>query len=301
MKPVRRLAPACLVAVGLSALPVGAAGQASSAEAPAWTFVVYGADRNPIEVRIESADRVGALVDPSVHRDGASFGYEYTVVVDRGSPQALRSFQVDCPGDQAAIMALAARRTDDAPAEATTTDANGLASCTAAGGPVPPGETVSLTFTSRLLPAVGHARLVGVVEIPDAARALIAGNEAARARLEEVTGTTGGWKTLPMIVPARDPAQIDAAAGLHALRGDFARSCGELGWIHSQVTCAALREVLLDAASSLQRGDPIGTRDALERFVRELDAHDRSAPGEVIGRAAYALLRPMAEHVLRRL
>lgn len=169
--------------------------------------------------------------------------------------------------------------------------------------PLKPGERMRAEFESSLLPTIGEARGLGAVHgVSWPTSDPIPENDEARAFVRSVQGYTGGWRSVPVVVPARDPAALaDPAGGVRVVREDLARVCGELGWISRPGICRSLEAKLEQAARSLGRGQGKAARGQLEAFLRELKAQHGAEPGKHVNDNAYALLRTNVEYVLSRM
>ncbi|HEX6939588.1 MAG TPA: hypothetical protein VF158_09255 [Longimicrobiales bacterium] len=268
--------------------------------------VVYDDDLRPVEILVENAGLAELSVAPVIRRTPAGLRYTYEATVLPGSPQGLRMLQVDCPGSEDAIRDLTAVTLADGDTLWTERgDWAQLPTCFVEFGVIPlnPGESVRAGLTSTLRPAIGEARGLGAIRgVSWPTSDPIEENDAARAFARSVQGITGGWKSVPTVVPARDPALLDdPARGLGLVREDLGRACGELGRITSQGVCRSLEAKLEAAERSRGRGQTAAAREQLESFLAEFEAQHGEPPGKHVNEAAYWLLRTNVEYLLERL
>lgn len=237
-----------------------------------WYVTVFDDDLRPREVLVEAADRVVFHVRATVEAEGSLFRYRYLVRVDPASPQGLRTFQVDCPLAPGRVTELVAGTTLEGRPRELVPDLEAWAghpSCLARLGaaPLTAGATMELSFLSPLLPMPGEVRGIGAVAgMSWPTSDPIAENDAARELVQRVQGLTGGWRSMPGLVPGRARTALgDPARGVAVLREDLALACGSLGWISDASVCRALGAALDELAR--------GARGALARFSETLAAH----------------------------
>lgn len=267
---------------------------------------VYDDNRQPREILVEAAGLVEFSVVPEVRPTPTGFAYAYDVAVVAGSRQSLATFMLDCPETETYVHGLSATAVDDGGAlwAGLSPWANGP-TCFVEFGAIPlgPSQRMRLEFESPLLPEIGESHGIGAVQGVDWPTSdPIPENDEAREFIRSIQGFTGGWKSVPTLVPARDPSRLDdASSALSLIRTDLGRACGELGWITNAGICRSLEAKLDAAARSIERGNAASARGQLEAFLQELEAQHGPQPGKHIGDNAYALLKINVQYVLRRL
>jgi hypothetical protein len=104
--------------------------------------------------------------------------------------------------------------------------------------------------------------------------------------------------TVGIVPPPPGATPVSLAARVQPL---LDRSCGDLGWITQTGVCNSLSSKLASATKSLEKGDTDAARKALESFLDELEAQHGAEPGKHVTTAAYALLRPNIEYILKQI
>jgi hypothetical protein len=153
---------------------------------------------------------------------------------------------------------------------------------------------------SSLLPVIGEGRLFGAtggVSWPTSDP--IDENEPARAVINDLSGLDGGWKTVLLPVPGRDPASIpNAGSGLSILQNDLSRACGALTWITNPQICGSLTGKLQQASHAILQGNNGAARTQLESFLTEITAQHNPAGTLPVNDKAFWLLKVNAEYIL---
>lgn len=164
-------------------------------------------------------------------------------------------------------------------------------------GMLEPGDsTDGLVLAARQLPGLVTARAWG--EAPERPHLEVSRDiEPEEAELiAHATGTDGGWKEFPMVVPVTSPPPANPVDHLGTVHNDLLDVC-ELGWIDESRICNSLEKKLVGAIDALERDDPVAARDKLESFLSELDAQR----GKHVNENAYWLLYLHGEDILRRI
>ena len=267
---------------------------------------VYDDDLEPREILVESASLVELMVAPAIQSVAGGFHYTYEVQVQSTSPQSLRTFQLRCPESDTAIWNLSAIAIDEGDELATRRGTwADQPTCFIPFGAIPlaPGERMRLQLESSLLPAIGETRGLGAVRgVSWPTTDPIPENDEARAFVRSIQGFTGGWKSVPSVIPARDPTTFaNPPRGVREVKQDLARACGDLGWISQPGICRSLEAKLEQAGRSIERGQRQAARGQLEAFLQELEAQHGATSGKHVDDNAYSLLRTNVEFMLTRL
>ena len=272
-----------------------------------YIVTAFNDDLEPVDLRVVPADKVRAVVTPSVERvSSTQLEYSYRTVVDPASPQELAELLVGCPAPESRFSDLhgTAGPDDTWPTSHFTYGWDDLPVCAFLGGvaPLPAGDTLEASFRTDLLPAIGEVRTVGFTEgVRWPTSDPIAENDRARAVVDSLE-QEHGWRSMQSVIPAREPASLgDPASGLDIIGEDLARACGDLGWITNAGICRSLRTKLNQAARSLDRGNTRSARGQLESFTQELDAQHGEPPGKHVTDNAYWLLRTNAAYLIEHL
>ncbi|MHB8837902.1 MAG: hypothetical protein ACYC7F_02995 [Gemmatimonadaceae bacterium] len=252
-------------------------------------------------VRVTPADRINADVIPEVTKlGGGAWKYRFLVRVRAGSTQRLMFFEVPCPEGAVIhnIQGLGFTAREGTWHAVTRQQLTGDRSiCEATGPELSPGDSLVVTFESANLPGFDALHAIG--DAPDAVWpcgecASDPRNRPARAVIDSLDGTRGGWAVVQSLSPRRPPSAASTPIEtLHLLNGDLAYACGPLAAIGPSGICQSLQAKLNAMDASLTRGQASATAGALGAFAVELDA----LRGEHITASAYAVLSVLTTHL----
>lgn len=248
-------------------------------------------------VEIVPPNRVDPVVELTVE-DGPlrNFRYEVTNRSTPESTQALWMIKVDCPDkNQISFEAIPVGWSGKVYKKSERSVCRIMAPHD--GAEIQPGETANgFVLSSDRLPAFVTGRAFGLAPEPPALQGVTSLEPEEAILLAEASGTRGGWREFPMVVPSSSPPPADPVDHLGAVRSDLLEVC-ELGWIDESRVCNSLERKLVGAIDALERDDPAAARDKLESFLAELDAQR----GKHVSENAYWLLFLHGEDVLNGL
>jgi hypothetical protein len=301
--PCKQVAASAAIALSAACIVEGQQSGAKRYDAArgSWFVTVIG-DSGTAEVEAIPADRVRAVVSPSVTpASGGGWRYVYRVTVGPEDAQPLDELEIPCPR-------TSLPRALDATGYSRAKGTRRLAAefvrysdrdvCVAPVSEYRAGDSLSLAFTSDFAPALGRANLLGHVpgvvwpfEVEEQV------NGQAMAVVNSLVGISGGWREEVTIVPLRTAASLSTTGSTVLAMGfDLNAACGALGLITQQGVCTSLTQKLALTRSAIESGDQ-NALNHLVSFLNELDAQR----AKHIPDAAYAVLSSIGQSLRAQL
>lgn len=247
-------------------------------------------------VVVEPRNKVDPVMDVSVTSTEAETVYRY-VLQNRASPQAkqpISAVRLPCPDRLGAVSVGAAEWNSRVVVLRGETLCHFLFR---SDWLVPGGRRQSFEVRSTWMPGIVEGRILGAGEPvlwPTEAGSF---DDRVYALADQVRGITGGWFSLPVVAPARDPAEMaDPVRALPLISADLEKAC-ELSWITNAGVCRSLAAKLEQTSRSLSRGQRSAAQGQLRAFLRELEAQR----GRHVDPNAYALLATNVRYLLDHL
>lgn len=305
------IAAAALMSLGPQALAQAVGDRRFDPATGDYYVWVMDDSRRLLELRVVPPNKVLATVAVKLETGRLRrFRYAYAVKVLKGTRQPLVFVEIDCPastvmeGFTAIAVHNGVRRRwmIGQVGEAGSNVLRHRCDIMERGvEPLQAGGALEVGLETILLPTIGEVRLFGStggVSWPTSDP--ISENEPAERSVAEVSGSKGGWKSIPALVPGRDPASVtNLDAGLAILQSDLDRAC-DLAWITSADVCRRLKNRLQQASPSATRGNDGRAQVQLQSFLRELAAEHNAAGTLPVNDAAFWLLKVNVEYILSR-
>ena len=263
-----------------------------------------GSSGEHYEMVIEARDKVNVMTHTEIASEGDVLLYRYRFIyLPMETPwQAVFSVDLPCPLDDPELFL---RRPDNWRAWQNRNRPLELGcSFTVVAEPyLLPGSAASgFTVSSKWLPRIGEARVLGLTEGPVVISGEDTPDEVSHLIQElQGSGAEGTWFGTPAVAPTIDPSSVtDPVSGIRVFLTDLGQACN-LNWISNPGVCNSLRVKLEQAGRALERGNNEAATGQLQAFLNELEAQHGDEPGKHVNDNAYWLLKVNVKFILERM